>query len=228
MEAARLTRGPRRAIVPARLTTAALTVEAARMTQGPRRVTAPARHTTVAATVEATLTTRGQHRAITPARRTTAVAATPEAARMTHDQRRAIAPARRITVAGDTGRVLPLAALVLTTVAAAIQVPAPTTRAAAAARTLAGPVVARSQKSRTADLTIRALRVRRCSLDRFLRALKRCCFHFGGLLGREQVCVLSSRIKALGMDISYNHHPTTIARTRDRRWRRSFPAKGLQ
>src|SRR6266404_2874397 len=77
---------------------------------------------------------------------------------MRRDQRRAITPASPTAVAGDTGRVLPLAALVLTTVAAAIKAAAPTTRAAAAARTRAGAVVARSQALRTADLTICALR----------------------------------------------------------------------
>ena len=77
---------------------------------------------------------------------------------MRRDLRRAITPARRTTVAGDTGRLLPLAALVPIAVAAAIQAAAPTTRAAAAARTQARAVVARSQELLTADLTICALR----------------------------------------------------------------------
>ena len=128
------------------------------MSQGPRRAIAPARLTTaVAITVEAACTTRGPRRAITPARRTTAVAAIAEEARTTRDQRRAITPARH-TTAGDTGRVLPLAALVLTTVAAAIK--------AAAARIRAGAVVAQSQKTCTVDLTISALR--RHQLDHVL------------------------------------------------------------
>ena len=82
---------------------------------------------------------------------TAAVAATAEAVRMSRDQRRAITPASRTTVAGDTGRVLPLAALVLTTVGVAIKAAAPTTRALAAARTRT--VAARSQTLSTTDLT---------------------------------------------------------------------------
>ena len=74
---------------------------------------------------------------------------------MSRDPRPVITPARRTAVAGDTGRVLPLAALVLTTVAAIIKPAAPTTRAPAAARTRT--VVGQSQKIRTADLTICAV-----------------------------------------------------------------------
>ncbi len=81
--------------------------------------------------------------------------ATADAARMSRDQRRAITPASPTAVAGDTDRVLPLAALVLTTVAAAIKPEAPTIRAPAAARTRT--VVAQSQKIRAADLTICAV-----------------------------------------------------------------------
>ena len=75
---------------------------------------------------------------------------------MSRDQRRAITPASPTAVAGDTARVLPLAALVLTTVAAVIKPAAPTIRAPAAARTRT-VVVAQSQKIRTADLTIYAV-----------------------------------------------------------------------
>jgi hypothetical protein len=128
-----MTRGPRRTIAPARLTTPVVTSEAARTTHGPRRVTAPARRTTVAGVLTAVA----------------AVAATVEAARMRRDQRRAITLARR-TTAGDTAQVLPLAALVLTMVAAAIK--------AAAAPIRAGAVVAQSQKICAADLTICALK----------------------------------------------------------------------
>jgi len=180
--------GPRRAIAPARLTTAvAITAEAARTTHGPRRFIVPTPRTTaVAAIAEAARMTPDQRRAIAPARPITvagvltavaAVAATAEVARMRRDQRRAITPARH-TTAGDTGRVLPLAALVLTTVAAAIK--------AEAARIRAGAVVAQSQKTWTADLTLSALR--RHQLDHGLAE-----FPFPGRTYPQRRCTSTSR-----------------------------------
>jgi hypothetical protein len=121
-EAACIIHGLRRVIVPSLLTAGAATAEASHMRRDRRQDTVPVHRTTVASVLTAVA----------------AMAAMGKAARLTRGQRRAITQGSHTPLRGDTGPVLPLAAPVLITVAAA--------------------VAAHSQTRSTGDLTVVALR----------------------------------------------------------------------